>query len=75
MDDEEIQRWLAATADPSADIASRAYSHARLSHVGGERPKWIRGQWHNLPSDYREFLVSIARLAMSQPPPPQDKTP
>jgi hypothetical protein len=64
IEDEEIKRWLEATADPAADIAARAYSLSRLGHMGGELPKWNRTQWHNLPTEYREFLVSIARLAI-----------
>jgi hypothetical protein len=63
---EEIERWLASTKDTAADIAARAYSAAKLSHVGGERPKFLRGEWHNLPKPYREFLVSIAQRALDQ---------
>ncbi len=65
IDEAEIKRWLESTDDPASDIASRAYGLAKLSPVGGERPKWCRGEWHNLPTEYREFLVSIARLAIA----------
>lgn len=61
---EEIERWLATVDDEPSEVASRAYSQAKLSHVGGERPNWCRIEWHNLNSKYREFLVSIARAGM-----------
>lgn len=64
---EEIDRWIDSISDHASDIASRAYTNAKMAHVTGERPKYLRGEWHNLPADYREFLVSIARLAMKHP--------
>ena len=62
---EEIQRWLDSVSDPASDLAQRAHMNARRAHVGGELPKYLRGEWHNLPKDYREFLASIAQLALT----------
>lgn len=61
---EEIKRWLDSIADAPADAAARAYMIARRSHRGGELPKWCRVQWSQLPTDYRDFLASIARMGM-----------
>ena len=65
ISDDEIEKWLEATEEPAADIAARAYMDARRGHVGGERPKWCRAQWTELQREYREFLTSIARLAIA----------
>lgn len=65
VDEAEIKRWLEATDDPAKDIAARAYGLAKMYHIGGERPKWCRVEWHNLDGPYRDFLVSIARLALA----------
>lgn len=72
---EEIKRWLDSIADPAEDIACRAYTNARTAHITGEKPKWCRAMWHDLKPEYREFLTSIARLAIQAAPtlPPAEK--
>jgi len=55
----EIERWLASVDSDEADIASRVYIAARRAHVTGEKPKWCRLPWHDLPKDYRDFLTSF----------------
>lgn len=64
IEQEAIQRWLDSIAEPEAEAAARAYMIARGSHMGGTRPEWCRAQWSQLPTDYREFLVAIARMGM-----------
>lgn len=61
----EIKQWLDSVPDDASEIANRAYSASRAQWIGkGEKPKFNRTEWHHLPKDYREFLVSIARYAL-----------
>lgn len=60
----ELERWLESADTPAADIASDVFILARNQHVGGEPPKYLRGNWHHLPTAYRAFLVSLVQAGI-----------
>lgn len=61
----EIDAWIERFGgDKAEQIAIQAYADARKAHRGGEFPKHLRPHWDQMPHDYREFLISIARLAL-----------
>jgi hypothetical protein len=62
---EEIDRWLASFPTETSELAGRAYALARGAHRGGELPKFMRNQWHDLPKDYRAFLTFITQFALN----------
>ena len=63
---DEIDKWLISFPADTSEWVARAYSVARGSHRGGELPKYMRSQWHDLPKDYRAFLTYIAQCAIDQ---------
>jgi hypothetical protein len=58
---DELDEWIdsLATAETAAE---EAYTSLRNSWPG-TKPKWLRIPWHQLPSDFRGLLVSIAARA------------
>lgn len=53
--------WL-ASLQTAADVAEEAYTSLRNSWPG-QRPKWLRQHWHQLPTDFRVLLINIAERA------------
>lgn len=60
---DEINAWLSDTEGDAVEIARRVYVLAQRCHPG-ERPKWLRNEWPQMPKDYRDFLASIALAAI-----------